>query len=288
MKILITGGKGMLGRTLQSRFSAYDVTVADLPDCDILNKASVAGVFAQCDPDIVVHCAAMTDVDGCETSREKALKINEEGARNVAIASAAMDARLIAISTDYVFSGNLDEGKTQWHEQDVPRPQTVYGASKFAGEQMIMSLYPEAVILRTAWLYGEGGPSFVHTIAKRLQEEDETPLKVVNDQYGNPTSADALADIIEFVIGKPSVEGIVHATCSGSATWYDLACEIKRYFAASRCEVLPCTTAECPRAAQRPANSSLENGVLDLLGYKSEPWREALSKFMKKEFPVSV
>lgn len=283
MKILITGGKGMLGRTLQESFKDDEVIIADLPECDITDRSSIAAFFAEADPDVVIHTAAMTNVDGCEANSELAYKINEEGTRNVAIVSAAMNARLIAISTDYVFSGELDEGRESWNEEDTPRPRTVYGASKFAGEEMIRALYPEAVVLRVAWLYGAGGPSFVHTMVKLLSSEGEA-VKVVNDQFGNPTSAKAVADVIKFIISKPSVEGTVHATCEGVASWYDLASELKKLMPSLKRELVPCTTAEFPRPAPRPANSALEKRVLKLLGYTMRNWREALADFVLTEF----
>ena len=178
-------------------------------------------------PDAIVHCAAMTKVDDCETNRDLAFRLNEEGSRNVAVAAAACGARLIAISTDYVFSGEPPREPWAWSETDIPRPRTVYGASKFAGEQMIQMILPKAVVLRIAWLYGAGGPSFVHTMAK-LGAQDSAPLKVVNDQRGNPTSAKTVADVIRFLLSKPDVSGVVHGTCEDQCTWYDLACELKR------------------------------------------------------------
>ena len=137
----------MLGRTLCEAFKSDEVVVADLPECDITDRSSIAEFFAEADPDVVIHAAAMTNVDGCETDSALAYKINEEGTRNVAIVSAAMNARLIAVSTDYVFSGEPEEGRDGWSEEDTPRPRTIYGASKFAGEEMIRLLYPEAVVL---------------------------------------------------------------------------------------------------------------------------------------------
>lgn len=285
MKILITGGKGMLGRTLCEAFKSDEVVVADLPECDITDRSSIAAFFAEADPDVVIHAAAMTNVDGCEANSALAYKINEEGTRNVAIVSAAMNARLIAISTDYVFSGELEKGRESWNEEDTPRPRTVYGASKFAGEEMIRSLYPEAVVLRIAWLYGAGGPSFVHTMVKLLSEEGE-PVKVVNDQFGNPTSAVAVADAIKFIVSKPSLEGTVHATCDGTASWYDFAAELKKLMPSLKRDLIPCSTAEFPRPAPRPANSALEKKVLALFGYTMPDWRSALADFVAIEFPA--
>ena len=244
MKILITGGKGMLGRTLQRELEGEnEIVVADLPEWDVTDDVGFAAKTLEVAPDLVIHCAAMTKVDDCETKRDLAFKLNEEGTRNVAMAAKVAGARLIAISTDYVFSGEPPREPWAWSETDIPRPRTVYGASKFAGEQMIQMIHPDnSVILRIAWLYGAGGPSFVHTMAK-LGRQEGAPLKVVNDQRGNPTSCKAVADVIRFLMTKPDVSGIVHGTCENQCTWYDLTCELFRLVGLRRV-VEPCTTDE--------------------------------------------
>jgi len=280
MRILITGGKGMLGRTLQKEL-AGELLVADLPDWDITDADAFMAKTLSAAPDLVIHCAAMTQVDACEADRDRAFRLNEEGTRNVALASKACGARLIAISTDYVFSGEPPREPWAWSETDIPRPRTVYGASKFAGEQMVQMIHPDnSVILRIAWLYGEGGPSFVHTMAK-LGAQEGAPLKVVDDQRGNPTSTKVVADVINFLISHPEVSGIVHGTCEEQCTWYDLTVELKRLLGDRfPREVVPCTTAEFPRPAPRPRNSSLKKSVLNVLGYRTPPWRAALADFV--------
>ena len=281
MKILITGGRGLLGRTLQRELAEHELVVADVPDWDVTDADGfLAGVSAAA-PDLVIHCAAMTRVDDCESNRDLAFRLNEEGSRNVAIACRATGARLIAISTDYVFSGDPPREPWAWGELDIPRPRTVYGASQFAGEQMIQMILPEAVILRIAWLYGAGGPSFVHTLA-RLGAQDGEPLKVVNDQRGNPTSAKVVADVIRFLMTRPDVSGIVHGTCEDQCTWYDLAAELFRLLGLKR-GLVPCSTSEFPRPAPRPRNSALKKSVLNLLGYRTPRWQDALAEFVKSE-----
>ena len=282
MKILVTGGKGMLGRTLQRALAEHEIVVADLPEWDITDADGFMAKTLAAKPDAVVHCAAMTKVDDCETNRDLAFRLNEEGSRNVALAAKAAGARLIAISTDYVFSGDPPREPWAWGENDIPRPRTVYGASKFAGEQMIQMVMPEAAIVRIAWLYGAGGPSFVHTMAK-LGSQEGAPLKVVNDQRGNPTSTDVVADVVKFLLSKPDVSGIVHGTCEGACTWYELTVELFRLLGCSR-EVVPCTTEEFPRPAPRPRNSALRKSVLNLLGYRTPDWKTALADFVAKEF----
>ncbi len=292
MKILITGGKGMLGRTLRRRFADHELFVADLPEVDILDRAALAETFAAFKPDVVIHCAAMTKVDDCETNEELAFRLNGMGSLNVATACRNCGARLIAISTDYVFSGDTrewalcpggprDEG-AGWRETDVTFPRTVYGKSKLAGERSVLDILPEAVVLRIAWLYGAGGPSFVHTMANLGAQEGE-PLKVVNDQRGNPTSTDAVADEIAFLLEHPEIRGVVHGTCAGVCSWYDLTVELFRLLGLTR-GVNPCTTEEFPRPAPRPANSALEKTVLVAHGYRPQPWQDALAAFVKTEF----
>ena len=282
MKILITGGKGMLGRTLQRELAEHEIVVADLPGWDITDDTGFVEKVGAAKPDLIIHCAAMTKVDDCEAKRDLAFKLNEEGSRNVALAAKACGARLFAISTDYVFSGEPPREPWAWSETDIPRPRTVYGASKFAGEQMIQMILPEAVIIRIAWLYGSGGPSFVHTMAK-LGAQEGAPLKVVNDQRGNPTSTKVVADVIKFLMTKPDVSGIVHGTCEDQCTWYDLTVELFRLLGLKR-EIVPCTTEEFPRPAPRPHNSALKKSVLNLLGYRTPPWKDALAEFVKAEF----
>ena len=284
MKIVITGGKGMLGRTLQKELAEHEIVVADLPDWDITDDEGFLRKLMAAAPDVVIHCAAMTNVDACEADRDLAFKLNEAGPRNVALACSACGARLFAISTDYVFSGEPPREPWAWSETDIPRPRTVYGLSKFSGEQMVQMLNPDATVLRIAWLYGAGGPSFVHTMAK-LGAEAGAPLRVVNDQRGNPTSAKAVADVIRFLLTRPDVSGIVHATCEDQCTWYDLACEVKRLLGDRFPRAVePCTTEEFPRPAPRPHNSALKKSVLNVLGYRTPNWKKALADFVSAEF----
>ncbi|MFO7534531.1 MAG: dTDP-4-dehydrorhamnose reductase [Kiritimatiellia bacterium] len=274
MRILITGGKGMLGRTLQRVLAAHELCVADLPEVNIADPAALHACASQFRPDVIIHGAAMTTVDACENNPDLAYQVNAAGSAVVARAAAQVRARLIALSTDYVFDGALDR---PYHEWDVPSPRTVYGASKRAGEIAIQNLCPDHLIIRIAWLYGAGGPSFLHTMLK-LGAVPGEPLKVVNDQTGNPTSTDAVARLIERLLDVP-VGGILHGSCEGKATWYDFAKAIFMIQPGRR-ELVPCTTAEFPRPAPRPVNSCLEKRLLRLLGLPPMPeWRETLDRF---------
>ena len=278
MRILITGGKGMLGRTLQRKLAMHTLSVADLPEVDITDASSIRAACETFRPDAVIHCAAMTNVDGCESQPDVAMLVNGTGSENVAKAAAACGARLIAFSTDYVFRGDSDDPYT---EADVPAPQTRYGQSKLAGEQAILRVLPErSTIVRIAWLYGPGGPSFVHTMY-RLGGQPGAPLRVVDDQRGNPTSTDAVADLTLRLLERP-IPGIVHGTCEGEATWYGFTREIFRLAKLPR-EVVPCTTAEFPRPAPRPANSRLAKTVLAKHGFPLMPdWHDALRRFLEQ------
>ncbi len=281
MRIVITGGKGMLGRTLQRVLTEHELVIADLPEWDILDAADFDAKLAAAHADAVIHCAAMTAVDKCETEQDLAYKLNAVGSMNVAAACHRNGVRLIAISTDYVFGGELDR---PYHEFDVAGgAHTVYGASKFAGEEMIRRHCPNHVICRISWLYGFGGPSFVHAMMN-LADGTRPILKVVADQHGNPTSALAVARQLAVMLDHPELVGTFHMTCEGEATWAEFAQEIFR-LAGKEQAVQPCTTAEFPRPAPRPLNSRLEKRMLRLCGLPPMPdWHDALAEFMELEF----
>lgn len=282
MKILITGARGMLGRTLQRQLRWHDLTLVDLPEVDIGVLPAVLEMTRAARPEVIIHGAAMTAVDACETEVDAAWKANVVGSANVAIAAQRCGARLIALSTDYVFDGRLDR---PYHEWDRPNPGTVYGRSKLAGEEAIRAHCPDHVILRIAWLYGGGGPSFLHTMLK-LGAEAGPPLKVVDDQIGNPTSTEAVAGLIEHLLAVP-MAGTVHGSCEGEATWYGFAREIFRLWNIER-ELQPCRTAEFPRPAPRPANSRLEKRALRLAGAPPMPhWTHALAAYAQQQGAVA-
>ena len=282
MTIMITGGKGMLGRTIVRTLSGKHVfCIADLPEVDILDEQGLFAHVAECHPDVVVHCAAATKVDDCETKVDFAYRLNARGSANVAAVCNRLGIRLIAISTDYVFDGDLDR---PYNEFDVATGgRTVYGKSKFAGEELIRSLCPDHVILRVAWLYGFGGPSFVHTMLK-LADGATPHLKVVDDQRGNPTSAIAVARKLDEFLSRPLVHGTFHATCEGEASWAEFAAEIFRLTGRSQ-QLQPCKTEEFPRPAPRPKNSRLDKLALRLAGFSPMPdWKDALREFIQLEF----
>jgi len=284
MKILITGGKGMLGRTLVGELGAdFDVVPTDLPEADITDENAIDKIIAQHKPDAVIHCAAMTAVDRCETERELAFRLNAYGTANVATSCNRHGVRLIAISTDYVFDGSSER---PYDEFDRPTGgNTMYGQSKFAGEELIRVHCPNHVICRISWLYGAGGPSFVHAMMK-LADGTRPELKVVADQRGNPTSTLSVARALRGILERPKLCGTFHLTCEGEASWAEFAEEIFRIAGRSQ-KVSPCTTEEFPRPAPRPKNSRLDKMVLRLAGLPPMPhWKDALKEFMHLEFGV--
>ena len=282
MKVLLTGGRGMLGRTLTRELADFTVIPTDLPEADITDIAGFDALLREKRPDAVIHCAAMTAVDRCESDVDLAYRLNAFGTQNVAAACHRNDIRLIAISTDYVFEGDLDR---PYHEFDRPSGgRTVYGKSKFAGEEAIRRHCPNHVICRISWLYGAGGPSFVHTMVK-LADGSRPELKVVADQIGNPTSALAVARELREVLKRPELVGTFHMTCEGEASWAEFAQEIFARLGIPQ-KVTPCRTDEYPRPAPRPANSRLEKRMLRLAGLPPMPcWQDALAEFLASEFP---
>jgi dTDP-4-dehydrorhamnose reductase len=225
--------------------------------------------------DIVINCAAMTNVDACESDEDAAMKSNALGPRNIASAAAERGAKLVHISTDYVFSG---DAKTLYREWDTPAPTTVYGKSKLLGEQYAMQQSPRTFIVRTAWLYGYAGNNFVKTILGLAKEKDS--IKVVNDQIGNPTHANDLAHHI-LKIALTDEYGVYHCTGGGVCSWYDFASEIVR-LAGADCKVEPCTTEGFPRPAPRPAYSAMDHLMLRCtVGDEMRAWGAAIASYME-------
>ena len=272
----------MLGRTLVRELGGeFEVIATDLPEADITDEVSLDVIFGQHAPDAVIHCAAMTAVDRCETERDLAFRLNARGTANVAALCNRRGIRLVAISTDYVFDGDSYRSYNEFDRATGGR--TVYGQSKFAGEEAVRTLCPNHVIARISWLYGAGGPSFVHAMMS-LADGSRPVLKVVADQLGNPTSAVAVARALREMLKRPNLCGTFHVTCEGEATWAEFAEEIFR-LAGKEQKVQPCTTEEFPRPAPRPKNSRLDKMGLRLAGLPPMPaWKDALAEFMATEF----
>lgn len=277
MTLLITGARGMLGRTLMKRFFDRQPVGVDLADFDLADAAATLREVTAISPSVVLHAAAMTDVDGCESDSDAALRANAVGSANLARACQNCGARCIVISTDYVFAGDSDR---PYHEWDVPAPTTIYGQSKLAGELAVRELCPDHLIVRIGWLYGAGGPSFFHTMV-RLARETGDLVRVVQDQLGTPTSCDAVADHLAMLLEQP-IAGTLHLTCEGETSWYGFAEAIWRQTHSSRA-LTACSSSEFPRPAPRPANSRLENRALRLHGLPPMPaWEDALARFFRE------
>ncbi|MGW6921349.1 dTDP-4-dehydrorhamnose reductase [Streptomyces sp. NPDC054950] len=279
MRWLVTGAAGMLGRDTVEELArrGEDVTGLDRTGLDITRPGSVDRAFAAHRPDLVVNCAAYTAVDDAETDEARALLVNGEGPRLLAAACAAHGARLVHVSTDYVFDG---AARAPYREDAPPAPRTAYGRTKLAGERAVRAVLPDAgVIVRTAWLYGVHGRSFVRTMLE-LEARRDT-VDVVDDQRGQPTwSADVAARIADLgpKAGRGAT-GVFHATAAGEATWYDLAREVFRSLGADPDRVRPTTGDAFPRPAPRPAYSVLAHGRWQEVGLSPpRDWRTALGQ----------
>lgn len=290
MKILITGAKGQLGNELCSIISKGKSEIGKIPyeykDCviiatdvdelDITNTAAVLKFVKENKPDIIFNCAAMTNVDGCETDHETAFQINAIGVRNLSCAAERVGAKFVHISTDYVFAG---DGTKPYAEWDTTNPRSIYGKSKRLGEEYALRFCKKTFVVRTSWLYGYVGKNFVKTMRNLGKTKDE--IKVVNDQRGNPTNASDLAHHL-LKLGVTEEYGIYHCTGEGECTWYDFAKKIMEY-SNLPCRVNPCTSEEFPSPTKRPAFSSLDNlGLKCTIGNEMRNWEEALKEYISR------
>lgn len=278
MKIFVTGCNGQLGRAVNLQYKDDpNVTFVntDVADLDITKVDDVMGAVKAEKPDVIVNCAAHTAVDACETDWDNAYRINAIGPRNLSLAANEVNAKLVHISTDYVFDG---KGTRPYTEFDKVDPQGAYGKTKLAGEEFVKDFANRYFIIRTAWLYGDG-KNFVKTML-RLSETNDA-VSVVNDQVGSPTSAKELAGAIAHLIPTDNY-GLFHGTCEGVCSWADFAEEIFRLRGLST-KVNRITSAEFNAKAPRPAYSVLENYMFTLTtDYKFAQWEDAIAEYMKE------
>lgn len=276
MKVLIIGSEGMLGHDLVDALSAEnEISTTTIDTLDITDINKTIKTVKEINPDVVVHAAAFTDVNGSESNSDLAYKVNVLGTRNVAVACSEADSALVYICTDYVFDGTKG---SPYQEYDQTNPLSVYGKTKYLGEVYIRDILNKFYIVRTAWLYGFHGPNFVTTMLNLAKTNDT--ISVVNDQIGTPTYTVDLATAISQLIKKPAY-GIYHVTNSGNCSWYEYAREIFD-IAGIDIEVKPVTTEEFPSPAARPKYSVLENYNWKMEGFPEiRSYKEALRDYMK-------
>lgn len=274
MRILITGAQGQLGQALQQALSGEDLILKDLPEFDLTRADSVSQILAT-RPSVILHVGAYTNVDGAEREPDRAMAVNAQGTTLVARAAAALHARLIYVSTDYVFDGTQ---MIPYREEDLPHPINVYGQSKREGEIAALAGCPNALVVRTAWLYGHAGSNFVKTMMKLASEKPF--LEVVGDQRGCPTNADDLALALKDLVAS-DLRGICHVTNRGDCTWHEFAEAIVSLMGLTT-PVRPITTAQMGRLARRPPYSVLAPGRLGTVRALLPHWKDALARFMKE------
>jgi len=278
VRVLVTGGRGMLASVLLPCLEGkHEVTGVDIQDFDITAETPVRQAFQDLRPEFVFHLAAYTDVDGCEANPARADEVNVHGTRNLARACAETGATLLYVSTDYVFDGRLSR---PYREDDAPHPESVYGYSKWRGEQVVQALVAKHFIVRTSWLFGPRGKNFVATILKAAKERGE--LRVVSDQRGSPTYTGHLAlHLAQFP--QSEAFGIFHVTGSGECSWFEFAQEIVKTGGLPHVRVTPITSEELGRPAKRPANSVLENRRLGQCHMGPLPhWMDGLAAYLKE------
>lgn len=276
MTILVLGAKGMLGRDLVPiLLTQHQVLGLDIEELDIQDEKAVNEELQKIRPNLVINAAAYTDVDQSEFEPEKAFSINANGARNVATACAKTGARMIHLSTDYVFDG---QSPRPYREEDPPNPLNVYGASKLQGERLIQQILKDSLIIRTAWLYGPHGRNFVKAILGQVDQKKE--IRVVNDQRGSPTYTKDLSRAILHLI-PTGARGIVHVTNSESCSWFEFAQEILYVKGVEGITAVPISSTELKRPARRPANSVLDCSRYNALtGQTMRSWKEGLRDYI--------
>ena len=276
MKVLLTGSKGMLAQAiLNKKPKAWDLLAVDMDALDITDPAAVQHTVSKFNPALIMNCAAFTRVDDCEEKKELAFAVNGDGVGYLAEAASRLGARLVHFSTDYIFDGR---GSEPYEEGSPVCPVNVYGASKWEGECQVRKHLQDHLIIRTQWLYGQGGNHFVKSILRLAEKQDV--LKVVDDQVGSPTWTEDLSEAVLALIEK-ELSGTYHLVNSGQSSWYQFARRIIEEAGLST-KVVPCTTAEFSRPAKRPAYSVLSTAKAAAdLGRPLPHWEVALKRFIR-------
>ena len=277
MRILITGAGGQVGRELVAAFAGHDVVAADHTTLDVGDRADVLAAVTTLEPHAIVHAAAFTAVDACESEVDRAYTVNALGTRHVAEGARRVGAHLVYLSTDYVFDGTKAGPYDEW---DTPNPQSAYGRSKYAGEVEVAAT-PDATIVRIAWVFGVHGANIVKTILRVAA--DQPTLRFVDDQRGRPTEAADVAGLVRRLVGERR-PGLFHATNQGEVSWYEFARNVLDAAGLDPDRVEPIATADLdpPRPAPRPANSVLDDVALRLSGLPLLPhYRESLDRVVR-------
>lgn len=281
MKILVTGAGGMLGCDVLDACAAEEVLATDITGdhkhLDISDRDQVFEVLRRFAPDVILHLAAFTNVDGAQTTPEPAWTVNAGGTWNLAAAACEQDCALLYISTDFVFNGDSER---PYDEFDIPDPISSYGRTKYAGEMVVRQLVRKHYVVRTSWLYGVHGKSFPGTMIQLASQG--RPLRVVGDQVGSPTHTVDLADSIMRIIRQP-LYGTYHVTNTGECSWYDLARETLSLYGIENPDLIKITSEEWPTPTRRPKYSVLAHRGLDLAGLPdTRPWQDALADFVNR------
>ena len=283
MRIFITGNKGQLGRALQDALPEDTLAGCDLPELDITNREAIGTAIADFAPDVVIHAAAWTDVDGCARDPDQAYRANGIGTQNVALACAICDASLVYVSTNEVFDGTATQPYREW---DAANPINPYAKSKAAGEWFTQNLLNRFYIVRTAWVYALGGRNF-STPSRIVQVADERgALKVVTDEVGNPTYALDLAAGIAALV-ETGAYGVYHLTNTGYTSRYDYVREVLRLGGRAHIPVEPITLDDFQRASTPPRFAPMANTAAAALGITFRSWQAALEAFLKSQWAIN-
>ncbi|GKX30823.1 NAD(P)-dependent oxidoreductase [Vallitalea longa] len=276
IRILITGANGQLGNDIQLLSSHHSIIALGKDELDITDMNNIQDIILRIKPDMIINCAAYTNVDNCEDNPRLAYDINTYGCYNLALTAIKYDICIVHISTDYVFDGSSDK---PYIEKNTPNPINIYGKTKLLGEIIIKTMCTRYFIIRTSWMYGQNGTNFVKTILNLANKNDI--LKVVDDQIGTPTYTIDLINAIHKLI-LTHAYGTYHISNGGQCSWYNFACKIMELTKCNN-KVIPIKTKQLDRAADRPKYSVLQNKMLeDNFGYHIRDWQEALREFLGK------
>ncbi len=274
MRVVITGSSGQLGKMLQAKLKDAELALVDLPEVNIIDREHIFATIQSFSPDVVIHCAAYTDVDGCVSNPQLAYQVNSLGTQNVALACQSSAATMIHISTNEVFAGDVLEGYEEWMQPD---PINIYGRTKAASEHHVRSICQRFYIVRTAWLYAPGGHNFIHAILR--QAEQDMPLRVVTDEIGNPTNANDLAEAI-IKLMESDQYGTYHLINEGACSRFEFAQEVLQLANYKAAKIVPILSSDFQRASTPPPFGALINTSGKAIGIQLQSWRAALADYI--------